>query len=191
MGKFINITKQKFGKLTAIKFDHVSLSKKQYWLFECDCGNRKVIARGGVTEGRIKSCGCSQYLVIHGMTKTRFWGIWQGFKQRCLNRKNKCYYRYGGRDIKVSDRWLKFENFYNDMYGLYLEHVKKFGERNTSLDRIDNNGNYELQNCKWATMKEQQNNKRNSKSAKNTMINYNGKIQSFEKWQNELLKYVV
>ena len=89
----------------------------------------------------------------HGMTNTPAWRSWQAMINRCTNEKSKCYSRYGGRGIKVCERWLDFVNFYNDM-----------GDRpdNTSLDRIDNDGNYEKSNCKWSTPKEQGRNKSNN-----------------------------
>lgn len=82
---------------------------------------------------------------------------------------NGGYKNYGARGIKVCERWLEFQNFYDDMYESYLKHVEEFGEKNTSLDRIDVNGNYEPSNCRWATLEEQNNNRTN-----NRFIIYNG-----------------
>lgn len=98
---------------------------------------------------------------------------WCLMKQRCLNKKAGAYKDYGGRGIKVCSRWLKFENFYADM-----------GDRPSkkhSIDRIDNNGNYELKNCKWSTRKEQANNRRT-----NHLLTYKGKTQTIAQWAEEL-----
>ena len=91
----------------------------------------------------------------HGMTGTRIHRIWQGMLQRCRSKNNL---NYGGRGIKVCKRWLKFENFQVDMYESYVEHVAKFGEYDTTLDRKKNDGNYSKQNCRWATREMQLNN---------------------------------
>jgi hypothetical protein len=96
--------------------------------------------------------------------KNPIYHIWSSMKSRCNNEKSTAYKNYGGRGIKVCDKWLRFKNFKKDMYESYLIHCEEFGKKNTSIDRINNNGNYELNNCKWATKKEQGNNKRNNKS---------------------------
>lgn len=99
----------------------------------------------------------------HGMRHTRFYSIWEGVKKRCRNKNSHNYHNYGGRGIKMCEEWNDFVNFKNDMYESYLEHVKKYGESDTSIERIDNNGNYEKNNCKWATRKEQNRNTRQVK----------------------------
>jgi hypothetical protein len=96
-----------------------------------------------------------EFKQVHGMTKSRFHNIWLGMKNRCLNPNVKAYPRYGGKGIKVCDEWLNFINFKNDMYDLYLEHCNKYGEKDTTLDRIDSEGDYCKANCKWSTYKEQ------------------------------------
>lgn len=99
----------------------------------------------------------------------RFYGIWNSMKQRCSNNKNPGFHRYGGRGITVSQDWLKYEGFKKDMFESYKEHLNFYGGKDTSLDRINNDGNYEKENCRWATMKVQNNNKSNNGSNKSSV----------------------
>jgi hypothetical protein len=100
----------------------------------------------------------------HGMSNTRFYKIWSGILKRCLNENSQAFKNYGGRGITVCKEWKEdFLNFKEDMYPSYLEHVQKHGERNTSIERIDVNGNYEKSNCAWATRTTQNNNNRRVK----------------------------
>ncbi len=105
----------------------------------------------------------------HGMTNTRMFKIWDGMLQRCNNKNAPNYYLYGGRGIKVCSRWSKFEHFYEDMKKGYLD--------NLTLDRVNNDGNYSVDNCRWATRKEQANNKRN-----NRFIEYKGIRDTAANW---------
>lgn len=114
------------------------------------------------------------------MTGTRFYNIWGLMIKRCNNPKVLNYNIYGGRGIKVCNSWLKFENFWNDMFESYSKHCEKFGEKQTSIDRIKNNLGYLNKNCRWATRKEQQRN-----TSRNRIISFNNKTQSAIEWSEE------
>lgn len=159
-----------YGKLQVMKFSHVDKFRHKHYLCKCDCGKEKIININSLKTGNTKSCGCIQresfksIITKHDMSRTRFFGILTHMKQRCYNINHKKYHNYGGRGITICDSWLNsFDNFKDDMYESYLEHVEKFGEKNTSIDRIDPDGNYELNNCRWATSLEQRYNSRDIK----------------------------
>lgn len=161
------ISGKKYGKLTAIKF--IEKNKHNFWLFRCDCGIEKKIRTDGVYSGKVISCGCHKNKnlqdIIHGMSKNRLYKIWVGMKERCYNKKHKEYKNYGNRGITVCDRWKNsFVNFLEDMGKSYIN--------NLTIDRIDNNGNYCKKNCRWATIKEQQRNKRTNYSVYYKGIRY-------------------
>lgn len=125
-------------------------------LCECDCGNPYEAEVSALNAGRRKDCGCSR----HGMKGTRFYDIWCGVIKRCTNENASNYKGYGGRGIKVCNRWNEFINFKKDMYNDYLQASNKYGEKNISIERLNNDGNYDKANCVWATRKTQNNNSR-------------------------------
>lgn len=114
-----------------------------------------------------------------GESRTRFYKIFRGIEYRCNSIKESSYEHYGGRGIKCL--WTDFKSFRKDMYKSYEAHVKEFGEKDTTIERIDNNGNYYRQNCKWATWAEQRGNKNN-----NRLITFGGKTQHLRKWAREI-----
>ena len=156
-------TGENFGRL-AVKELHHTEGGRSYWLCVCVCGKEKIILTANLS--RTFSCGClrneriAAIKTTHGLTKINTYKIWAGLKTRCYNIKAISYRYYGARGIKVCKRWQKFENFLTDM-----------GERpaNRSIDRIDNDGDYEPSNCRWATAKQQANNKR-QRSAKEVRV---------------------
>lgn len=149
----IDIAGQKFGMLTAIEPCRDPKGRVM-WLCNCDCGGSRQAAAAQLRYGTVASCGCQRKFpksFKHGMHKSPEYHAWKDAKGRCYNPKNRKYPIYGARGIRMCDRWLNdFEAFYADM-----------GPRPSSafsLDRIDGNGNYEAGNCRWATLKEQNNN---------------------------------
>lgn len=168
-----NLQGFQFGSLTVLQLGK-SHGNGAVWLCQCKCGTQKEIRASDMVQGSVKSCGCEHIKRIakasttHGMTNTRTYSIWQAMRLRC-NRINQ---DYSCRGITYDERWDSFENFYLDM-----------GEVPTgmSIDRINVNGNYNKDNCRWATQEQQANNKRSS-----VFIEYNGKKQTVSQWAKEL-----
>lgn len=161
---------KKHGKLKIIKEEslHQKNGKKTLYLIcECDCGNTYQTNPSNIVNGKVFSCGCAKKQRYsppsHGMSKTRFYKIWMGILKRCGNANNPGHPNYGGRGITVCDKWIDFIGFKDDMYEGYEEHVKQYGESDTSIERINVNGNYTKDNCTWATRKEQNTNTRQVK----------------------------
>lgn len=115
----------------------------------------------------------------HGMSNTRFYKRYAAMRSRCYRVNSSNYSYYGGRGIK--SEWKSFEEFLCDMYPSYLEHVGKHGEKNTTLDRVNVNGNYSKENCRWATMKVQNNNSRHVR-----LITFEGKTMNISRWAEHL-----
>ena len=181
MAVFKDLTGKNFGRLEVLKLSREVKSGKRYrkyWLCKCECGNEKEIRTDSLTSGSVKSCGClkeeqNKVNLIknhsHKQSGKRLYYIWQGMKQRCFDVNNDRYLRYGGRGITVCEEWLTSNNFFN--WALLNGY-----EENLTIDRIDNDGNYEPSNCKWSTIKEQCNNR-----STNILVEYEGKEVTLKK----------
>jgi len=173
---FEDLTGQTFSRWTVLKQGDSRIRNIILWVCRCTCGTVRNVTASSLKQGITRSCGCLRSEIstkngkkhkTHGMSTTRFYTIWHMMKKRCLTISDKDYYNYGGRGITVCERWMEFENFRDDMYALYLKHAKEFGEKNTSINRIDNDGNYTLVNCEWSTVKKQSQNRRTSAKTEN------------------------
>lgn len=179
MGKYKDITGQKFGRLTAISFVE-NRKHHSYWLFRCDCGREKIIGKGNAA-GQTLSCGCyqkeqtSKARATHKSSNTKLYRTWAGMLIRCSYTKGADYHRYGGRGIKVL--WGSFEEFKIDMQESYDKHIQIHGKTNTTIERINLDGHYCKDNCRWATQKEQARNRRTSR-----YLVFNGIRKTLAEW---------
>ena len=172
-------TGQKYGRLLAIKYLYTNKRKKAVWLCKCECGKYIEVPSDNLAIGNTKSCGCLHSdmskekikKIIENQTKYKkphqkhIITVFNQIKTRCYNENCKAYKNYGGRGIKVCDKWLDNPNSF------YEWSINNGYKKGLSIDRIDVNGNYDPNNCRWATYMEQGNNKRN-----NIIVEYAGKI---------------
>ena len=184
--KYKDYTNRVFGRLTVLGLDHIQQKYKPdgrpnghryYYKCRCSCGNIRIVLIDHLVSGKIRSCNCLQKeraslaCTKHGLRNSRIYRIWGGMIQRCINPNIERYDLYGGRGITVCEEWMEdFLNFYNwSMNNGYQD--------NLTIDRIDVNGNYDPDNCRWITTKQQARNMRT-----NVYITYNGETHCLSEW---------
>ena len=182
MGKPLELIRERFGRLTVTKFLGNKGTRYSMWECVCSCGNTPVVRGSSLTSGQTKSCGCLRKEKAslthrkHGQAvsggKNGEYTIWKSMRRRCNDPKCPEYKDYGGRGIKICERWNDFNNFFEDM-----------GDRpkGMSLDRKNNDGDYCPENCRWATPKEQSNNARSNK-----LLAYKSKTRNIAQWARHL-----
>lgn len=174
----LDLIGKRFGNLTVKKFSHIDEWRNAVWECLCDCSNTRLVRSGSLTEGkaiRCKDCSLNHLVKInttHGLSYSKIYSVWQGMINRCLNPKHDNYHIYGGRGIKICERWMKFENFYEDM-----------GDppNGLTIHRVNNNGNYCKENCIWATKKIQDRNR-----SDNNLITYKNETKCLIEWSEIL-----
>lgn len=189
MGKFIDLTGQKFERLRVIERAENAKNGRVQWLCECRCGNMVIVRASDLMHKGVKSCGClrketavtnGKTQTTHGLRRTRLYKEWIGIKTRCYNQNDPNYKGYGARGITMCEEWRNdFVSFYTwAMENGYNETAPRGV---CTLERKNNDGPYSPDNCKWATNAEQQNNKRN-----NRRITYNGETKTVPQWAAEI-----
>jgi hypothetical protein len=174
-----DLTGQKYNRLTITSFSHIK-DRNYYWNCKCACGNESVVNANALKRGTTKSCGCWHKELgpvrrfTHGQTDTRLYQIHENIKQRCTNPKNDSFKYYGERGIKICEEWLQFETFYE------WAQINGY-EESLTIDRIDNNGDYSPDNCRWVTQKEQVRN-----TCRNILLTLGDKTQCTMDWSIEL-----
>ena len=178
-----------FGRLTVIKIDHLIprynkagglKGHRIYYLCQCECGNTKIVNRDCLLKGNTKSCGCykkefaKSSFSIHNLTNHRLYNTWAHMKSRCYRTTDKAYKNYGGRGIKICDEWK------NNFKAFYDWAMNNGYNDNLTIDRIDVNGNYEPDNCRFITIREKENNKQN-----NFYITIYNRTQTLSEWCKE------
>lgn len=177
----IDLTGQKFNRLTVMEYAGTAKDGHAKWRCKCDCGNEIIASGNALKRNNTKSCGCynreaSANRIVslnttHGGTHTKLFRVWGGMKNRCYNANAINYCDYGARGITICDEWL------NDFGAFQQWAIANGYNENLSIDRIDNNGNYEPSNCRWATAKQQGNNRRSTR-----YYEYKGETHTTSEW---------
>ena len=176
MAKFMDLTGNKYGYWTVLRRVSNNQRGSARWLCECECGKQRILTTSALSKGYSRSCGChkNDYNRTHGGKGTRLYEIWRHMRYRCENPNNQAYEHYGARGITVCNEWHDFASF------------RKWAEANgyddsKSIDRIDVNGNYTPDNCRWVDSKTQMNNRRNTPH-----YEYNGQTLTISEWSQKL-----
>lgn len=183
------------SRLKTIRRVGTSKHQDSVWLYQCECGNKVERLKWLVDSGKTKSCGCLRKEVTgnkkrtHGMSgNNRFYKIWRNMMERCTNPKANQWKDYGGRGIDVCKNWHSFESFKYDLHKQYQEHVSRFGEKNTLIDRSDNDKGYSPDNCRWVTRHESRVNSREPDKARR--LTHDGITDTIQGWADRLgVKY--
>lgn len=187
MGKLRDLTGQRFGRLTAIKFvGHKRIGIRQtsqvLWLCKCDCGKETIKSSQYLKNGTVKSCGCLKIEICkskskHNLSTSRLYSVWSNMKDRCNNPKSTFYRYYGGQGISVCNEW-QGENGSSNFINWALEHGYS---ENLTIERIDGSKGYSPNNCKWIPQSEQSRNRSNTH-----FITYKGETLTLSEWQDKL-----
>ena len=181
MGKFIDLTGQKFERLKVVECSGRDKKGRAIWKCQCKCGKTINVSSDNLRRKHTKSCGCLHIEKIkdsntrHGASQTRLFKIWVNMKKRCLNKNCHAYKDYGGRGIMVCEEWL------NDFVKFKDWAVKNGYKEDLTIDRKNNNGNYSPDNCRWTTIKVQANNTRH-----NRIIYHDGEFHTMKEWAVKL-----
>lgn len=172
--KIKDLTGRRFGRLVALASSRQA-PKRQMWMCQCDCGREHEVGADHLIAGRIKSCGCGRALankkrITHGLSKSREYGIWSNMKNRCYNPKVESYADYGARGITVCDPWL-------EDFGAFVRDMGRRPSPKHELDRINNNGPYSPENCRWVLRRQNANNKRS-----NILLTVDGVTKAIGEW---------
>lgn len=175
---------RRFGRWTVIEYEGTKGEGKhkcRCWKCRCECGNVKIVREWNLKSGNSRSCGClvsdsnKMNKTTHGKRNTRLYKIWVSMRNRCNNKNSSFYEDYGGRGVRVYPEWE------NDFMSFYDWSIKNGYSKELTIDRIDVNGNYEPDNCRWVDMRVQCNNRRN-----NHVLTYKEKTQTISEWEREL-----
>jgi len=175
MSKYRDLTGQKFGRLTVIAKSKTE-NGRSAWLCNCDCGRQSKVQSFDLINGKTKSCGCLQGKRSHGLSRgdngkhMPLYKVWVQMRQRCLNANNVNFKNYGGRGIKIYKEWESYKNFYDWA-------ITSGYEKGLTIERINNDGNYDPANCTWIPQSKQPDNLRS-----NRYITFNGANWTLRKW---------
>ena len=186
MGKAIDLTNRKFGRLTAIRLEEIRPRKSggtiHFWLCQCECGNKTIVRSVQLLNGRTKSCGCLQREIAHninkthGLRNTKLYKKWLDIKKRCYNPNQRFYYCYGARGIGMCDEWRNdFKTLYD--WAITNGYDEKAKIYECTIDRIDVNKDYSPENCRWVNQKIQNRNSRHCR-----LITYNNETHCLTEW---------